>query len=223
MIRRGLVSISCFLGSGLSLATVACTTAAPASIPNTDRQNDEDKDSTPQKRTDQKNENNKKTEQPSSDKSLTIEVGSEVSVDPGATVTVNVALKRGADLKGSGTLTVTGLPRGVTANPVTVDENTSNVELVLVASKDAVSGRGSALLRAAVGSVEKTTTLNFVIGEGSSDSEDWCSMLSRCCDDMSSLVERFACIANVGVSEDDACKVHLLAYVAKGDCSMNTR
>jgi hypothetical protein len=226
MIRK-LASISTLLVCGLGLTTLACSNAPSSQL---DMPADDDdrgpKRSTSSTQPDDDDDDDDDRGSSRLDRSLSLSVDSELQIEPGKTARLNVIVERGADLTGAGTITLTGLPSGVSAEPVEIGARENSVEVLVVADRNADVGRSSGLVRAKVGTVEKTASVSLVVG-GSADTrsgEDWCSSLAQCCDDMSSFGEQLVCLANAGfVNDQNSCKVHLLAYIAKGDCSISVR
>lgn len=222
-ILRKLVSLSSLIVCGLSLTTMACSSAPVSSldVPSEREDRDDDDDT---KTSSKPRDTERDTSRPAADRSLAIDVDSEVRLDPGETVRLDVVLERGKDLTESGTITLTGLPDGFTAEPISVREEATHVQVVVTADKNVRAGRTNATVRAKVGSVEKTAAVNFVVNEDGAGTQQWCAQLSQCCDDMPSTTEQLICLANAGfLNDQNACKVHLVAYIAKGDCSINVR
>jgi Bacterial pre-peptidase C-terminal domain len=80
---------------------------------------------------------------------LTLSLGTpSVTMPGGATAATRVTVTRRGDAKGPVTVTVAGLPAGVTAEPLTIPENASEGMLVLKAAPEATGATGNLLVTA---------------------------------------------------------------------------
>lgn len=83
----------------------------------------------------------------------------EATLRRGTSTTVEVTLARGAGVTGAATITVSGLPTGVTVQPLTIAEGASSGTLNLTASASATIGEDSATITATVADIEGTAQL----------------------------------------------------------------
>ena len=87
-----------------------------------------------------------------------------VGVGPGDRLELTLTITRGSDLHGDATITVSGLPDGVTADPLTAGSARTEVQLYLNADETAVAGtRATATIEGVVDGVTASTPLDLVV------------------------------------------------------------
>jgi hypothetical protein len=145
----------------------------------------------------------------------------QIPVARGAAVTVPVIIARGAAQRGSISLSVAGLPSGITASPVLVPADATSAQIVLTVSNDALAGVSNAVVRGtAAGFAEQTKPLQVLVSAPTTVTQPWCQDLLQCCNEIENSFQRGACIVNAGIGTPDTCKTQLLAYAAFGTCSI---